>query len=80
MEAAVRAAMRKGRVSMKRGREELRLLALCREALEESAGGAVPVSIHPEPWPVRSKRAPKGEKGRQKKARRANRRRKKSKR
>jgi hypothetical protein len=73
MESAVRAAMRQGRVSMDHGKEELRLLGLCREALGESSGGSVPVAIHAEPWPVRSTRREKGEKARQKKARRKNR-------
>ena len=81
MEAAVRAAMRAGRVSMEHGREELRLLSLCAKALRSTKGIAtVPVVIHDEPFPVRKGRAPKGEKSRQKKARRANRRQKKRKR
>lgn len=79
MEIAVRAAMRSGRVTMEVGREELRLLALCFEALGDGGGvRSVPVSIHPEPLRVRPKRGPKGEseKARQKKARRKNRRKK----
>lgn len=54
MEAAVRAAMRRGRVSMADGREELRLLGLCREALGADGGvRSVPVEISKDQFPVR---------------------------
>lgn len=74
MEEVVRGAMRSSRVSFADGREELRLLGLCREALGAGEGiRSVPVTIAEEQFRIRPKISPSGEKQRKKKARRANR-------